>query len=126
MRRLREKKEQTPQDEDNIHALDSDSDVSLMSVGDDDTPATGVRRVDLLDQPTTWAEVDAAELERVALSIARTAIPELERADPSAVLLPDPDADNADPLGLGYIDPRTLSLVTTDFDNRMLSSTRSP
>lgn len=114
MRRLGTKKLASTQPDPAVALSDDGSDISLMSSGgggEDEGAGPSAPRVDLLDQPTTWAEVDVSELQRVALGIARSAVPELERADPDARLAVAPEADTADPLGFGFLDSRTLTLV---------------
>eukprot|EP00887_Chlorella_sp_A99_P006089 scaffold22.g6089.t1 len=62
-----------------------------------------------------WDEVDTEELERIARAVASNAIPPAETAEvgPARLLAaPLPDWDSVDPLGLGHLDPRTLTLGT--------------
>ena len=60
------------------------------------------------------AQVDTGELKRVAITIARNAVPPSENAEAAArinIAAEAVQSDNADPLGLGHIDTRTLTLV---------------
>jgi exocyst complex component 2 len=119
MMRRRPARDASPVAADLLGASDTDSDLSLLSVGDDDDgaappPAARVR-ADAAGAPTAWAHVDVAELERVASGIARSAMPESASAEAVAALAAGAPAgwadDDADPLGLGRLDARTLQLT---------------
>jgi hypothetical protein len=58
--------------------------------------------------------VDVEELERIAVNIARAAVPSTESLEVGARLAMQAaamEAESADPLGLGRVDPRGLALV---------------
>ena len=66
------------------------------------------------DGPQAWEEVDAEELERIAVNIARAAVPSTESLEVGARLAMQAaamEAESADPLGLGHVDTRGLALV---------------
>ena len=85
-------------------------DVSLRESGAQD----GNRSEAFFDGPQAWEEVDAEELERIAVNIARAAVPSTESLEVGARLAMQAaamEAESADPLGLGRVDTRGLALV---------------
>lgn len=74
----------------------------------------GNRSEAFFDGPQAWEEVDAEELERIAVNIARAAVPSTESLEVGARLAMQAaamEAESADPLGLGRVDTRGLALV---------------
>ena len=74
----------------------------------------GTRLEAFFDGPQSWEEVDVEELERIAVNIARSAVPSTESLEVGARLAMQAaamEAESADPLGLGRVDTRALALV---------------
>lgn len=74
----------------------------------------GNRLEAFFDGPQSWEEVDVEELERIAVNIARSAVPSTESLEVGARLAMQAaamEAESADPLGLGRVDTRALALV---------------
>ena len=95
------------------------SDISFISDSDDECtarkPETATASAAPVGDSKLWEEVDTDELERVALAVARNAIPPDADAAEAALARraqePQLDLDSRDPLGLTPLDLRTLTLV---------------
>ncbi|KAK9836321.1 hypothetical protein WJX81_005210 [Elliptochloris bilobata] len=103
------------QEEEDGEDPDALVDEELEDVGSEQTSARdGNRSEAFFDGPQTWEEVDVEELQRIAVNIARAAVPSAESLEVGARLAMQAaamEAESADPLGLGRVDTRGLALV---------------
>ncbi|KAK9814628.1 hypothetical protein WJX72_008970 [[Myrmecia] bisecta] len=103
-----------PASDDELEPLDED----LSQPEEDDQESDLHERSETyFEGPAVWEDVDPEELERIAVTVSRNAIPSSENAEVASRLAMQAaalEADNQDPLGLGRIDTRNLLLVRAD------------
>lgn len=91
-----------------------DDELSLMSDSEDELPSRFASLIIDRQAPQTWSEVDVDRMQRMALSIARQALPAAENTEPAphvAMSTGPSELDTTDPLGFGQLDLKTMQLV---------------